>query len=269
MGAKSRLPRLLLPFLLIPLVAGCGPSVVRAPVEARQLPADAGAHPGHHTVSKGDTLYSIAWIHDLDYRDVARWNGIPRPYRIYPGQRLRLDPPAVSPPRPPPPKRVPADPPARAPQTRPESRPVPPPQPATRPARQAGAKLVWAWPAAGTLQARFDDNGSKGIDIAGTPGAPIQAASTGKVVYSGSGLRGYGKLIIIKHNNTHLSAYAHNEKLLVEEGERVDGGQRIATMGQSGSDRVKLHFQIRRNGKPVDPLLYLPGNQPPAEKADA
>lgn len=255
---------------LVAVLAGCGGSPARAPVEARQAPAAEGAQADIHSVHKGDTLYSIAWAHGLDFRDVARWNAIAPPYRIYPGQRLSLTPPsgAAAVARRPTAERSPARP---APSSRPPPGPAPPAKgtPSAPAPRRAGP-LEWRWPAKGLLEARFGgDGGSKGIDIAGRPGTPIVAASPGKVVYSGGGLRGYGKLIIIKHNNTHLSAYAHNEQLLVQEGEWVDGGQRIAVMGRSGTTRVKLHFQIRRNGQPVDPLLYLPGNKPPAERADA
>jgi lipoprotein NlpD len=112
-------------------------------------------------------------------------------------------------------------------------------------------------------------DGSKGIDISGDNGQPVYAAAPGRVVYSGSGLRGYGKLIIVKHNNSHLSAYGHNDRLLVQEGDIVEGGQRIATMGPAGAEQGRLHFQIRRDGSPVDPLRYLPKWRPPEESADA
>jgi lipoprotein NlpD len=116
----------------------------------------------------------------------------------------------------------------------------------------------WHWPARGRVVRRFGSAGSNGIDIAGRPGQPVRAASAGRVVYSGGGLRGYGELIIVKHNKRYLSAYAHNEEALVKEGDIVAGGQRIATIGRTGTDRVKLHFEIRRDGKPVNPLRYLP-----------
>ena len=124
----------------------------------------------------------------------------------------------------------------------------------------AGLRWGWAWPASGTLIGRFASNGSlnKGIDIAGQLGQPVLAASGGTVVYAGSGLRGYGELVIIKHNETYVSAYGHNRRLLVREGQQVKVGQSIAEMGSTGTDRVKLHFEIRRQGKPVDPLQYLP-----------
>jgi lipoprotein NlpD len=120
-------------------------------------------------------------------------------------------------------------------------------------------KVDWVWPAKGKIVAGFSEAASlKGIDIAGTAGQPINASAGGKVVYAGSGLRGYGKLIIVKHNNTYLSAYAHNKDILVKEGQQVTKGQKIAEMGSTDADEVKLHFEIRRNGKPMDPLKYLP-----------
>jgi lipoprotein NlpD len=118
--------------------------------------------------------------------------------------------------------------------------------------------LSWAWPASGKLAAQFVEGGSKGIDILGKKGDPVLAAADGKVVYSGSGLRGYGQLLIVKHNNTYLTAYAHNSRVLVKEGQSVTRGQRIAEMGDTEADQVKLHFEVRRQGKPVDPLKHLP-----------
>jgi len=118
--------------------------------------------------------------------------------------------------------------------------------------------LAWIWPANGRTVGTFSESGSKGVDIAGSKGDPVVAAGDGKVVYSGTGLRGYGKLVIIKHNNTYLSAYAHNQTILVKEGQSVSKGQKIAEMGNTDADQVKLHFEVRRQGKPVDPLKYLP-----------
>ena len=125
---------------------------------------------------------------------------------------------------------------------------------------QAGADddVIWMWPASGKLAGQFVDGGSKGLDILGKKGDPVLAASDGKVVYSGSGLRGYGQLLIVKHNNTYLTAYAHNSKVLVKEGQTVNRGQKIAEMGDSETDQVKLHFEVRRQGKPVDPMKHLP-----------
>jgi lipoprotein NlpD len=125
-------------------------------------------------------------------------------------------------------------------------------------ATTSGGKGPWIWPSGGKVVATFSESGSKGIDIAGKAGDPVIAAGSGKVVYSGTGLRGYGNLVIIKHNDTFLSAYAHNQNILVKEGQSVTQGQRIAEMGSTDADRVKLHFEVRRQGKPVDPLQYLP-----------
>ncbi len=257
-----RAGRITLLAALTAALGACGLSDFRAPVEQRGAPPAERAsrsveRPDAHRVERGDTLYGIAWKYDLDYRQVAAWNGVRSPYTIYPGQRLRLSPPPArrGAPRPaqPQPKSQPK--PDPAPPRRPPATPSPPP--ASAPA--AAGEVQWRWPAEGELVRRFSPgNGSKGIDIAGRPGQQVQAAAGGRVVYSGSGLRGYGKLIIIKHNNSHLSAYAHNDRLLVKEGDNVRGGQRIASMGRAGDRQVKLHFQVRRNGKPVDPLRYLP-----------
>ena len=122
----------------------------------------------------------------------------------------------------------------------------------------AGDEIAWIWPANGKMIGTFSEGGSKGVDIDGKAGDPVIASGDGKVVYSGTGLRGYGKLVIIKHNNTYLSAYAHNQNILVKEGQSVSKGQKIAEMGNSDADQVKLHFEVRRQGKPVDPLQYLP-----------
>jgi lipoprotein NlpD len=124
---------------------------------------------------------------------------------------------------------------------------------------QSGDEIAWIWPASGKTVGTFSEGGSKGVDIAGKAGDPVIAAADGKVVYSGTGLRGYGKLVILKHNSTYLSAYAHNQTIAVKEGQTVTKGQKIAEMGSSDADQVKLHFEVRRQGKPVDPLKYLPG----------
>lgn len=121
-----------------------------------------------------------------------------------------------------------------------------------------GDELAWIWPANGKTIGTYSESGSKGVDIAGKAGDPVIAAADGRVVYSGTGLRGYGKLVILKHNNTYLSAYAHNQNILVKEGQSVTKGQKIAEMGSTDADQVKLHFEVRRQGKPVDPLKYLP-----------
>lgn len=201
-----------------------------------------------YTVREGDTLFSIAWRNDLDYRDLAAWNNIEDPSRIRPGQQLSLRP-------------APGD---RSSSQRPPS-PSRPSEPAERPSResppvQSDSDLQWDWPARGELIGRFGQDDNRGIDISAREGSPVRSAAAGEVVYSGSGLTGYGQLIIIKHTDTYLSAYAHNSRLLVEEGDSVSTGQRIADMGRApGSDnRPRLHFEIRRNGEPVDPLSRLP-----------
>jgi len=204
-------------------------------------------------VRPGDTLFGIAWQNGMDYREVARWNGIRAPYRIYAGQTLRLRPPPVA--RTPPvsataaaPKKKKAAPPSRPADRRASPPPVPP------------RHLTWRWPAAGRVSSTFKsaDPLRKGIKIAGGEGSAIVAAERGKVVYSGSGLIGYGRLIIVKHNDNYLSAYGHNRELLVSEGDQVTKGQKIAAMGTANTGQPLLHFEIRRDGKPVDPLRLLP-----------
>ena len=249
-------------------------------------------------VQKGDTLYSIAFNYGFDYRELAELNGIKDPSVISIGQEIRLFPgrpvsrpisavppgvpaaptPAVSPPIKEQPKLVKYaysdaalasiekgdEPGPVAARPAPEvSTPSPQPKSVTDSADtgddQEDARLEWGMPAHGKLIAQFSEPANrKGIDISGKLGDPVLASADGKVVYSGSGLRGYGKLIIIKHDNTYLSVYAHNRELLVKEGERVTRGQKIAEMGSLDSDQVGLHFEIRRRGKPVDPLKYLP-----------
>ena len=207
--------------------------------------------PAVHVVRKGETLYSIAWQYGLDYRTVAARNGIRPPYTIYPGQKLQIRKPASASGNAKPVTKSPA---------RTKS-----PKPAAPSSKSSGRKPVktvsrWHWPARGKVVSRFKagDPRRQGIDIAGRAGSPIRAAAAGKVVYSGNGLRGYGNLVIIKHNDIWFSAYAHNQRIRVRENDTVKAGQHIADMGRTGADRVMLHFEIRRNGKPVDPLRYLP-----------
>jgi lipoprotein NlpD len=230
---------------------GCGGNPL-APVSDRTVrrASPPAYRPAYHVVTKGDTLYSISWAYGYDYREVARWNGIARPYRIYPGEKIRLRPPRA-------PRRsvVTRHP---RPSTRQTARRTKAhKQPRPRPVRHVAA---WTWPAKGPLLQRFSagDPGKKGIDIGGKPGQPVRAAAAGEVVYSGSGLIRYGKLIIIKHSHVYFSAYAHNQRLLVKEGDRVRAGEQIARMGSTGTTRTMLHFEIRRDGKPVNPLGYLP-----------
>ena len=210
----------------------------------------------YHLVQRGDSLYSVSWSYGYDYKDVARWNGLQSPYELMPGQRIRFVPQtgmkaAASPPKP-----VIVEPAA-------EVTHVAPAVPRAPPAERHTGVVTWHWPADGKIIGGFDarDSSKKGINIAGELGQPVRAAAAGKVVYSGSGLIGYGKLIILKHNETLLSAYAHNKELLVTEGEVVAVGKQIAGMGSSGANVVMLHFEIRRDGVPVDPVEYLPGRQ--------
>ncbi len=228
---------------------------------------------GQYIVRRGDTLWSIAFRFGWDWRDLARVNGIQPPHVIYPGQRIRFSAgatrtaaatpqPVLKPSSSPAPSTpvVVANPVPRQPAITTQPKPAvsqPARTPVTPVTRSASG---WAWPANGTIIGRFSSNGSlnKGIDIAGDLGQPVLAASDGTVVYAGSGLRGYGELVIIKHSDTYVSAYGHNRRLLVREGQQVKAGQSIAEMGSTGTDRVKLHFEIRRQGKPVDPLQYLP-----------
>jgi len=246
------------------LIFGCG-STAKAPVEGRSLPAKSSS--AYHSVRKGETLYAIAWVHGLDHKDIAAWNGIRVPYLIYPGQRLRLRAPEHTMARAKSPAPTSAKPPTSTTST-PARRPVPrTPSAQAGPTNRHGVKrsnsdaaknLAWTWPAQGKVIKGFGQSGNKGLDIAGELGQPVYCAGAGRVVYSGSGLLGYGKLIIVKHNKNYLSAYAHNDKLLVREGDKVAGGQRIAQMGSTGVKQVKLHFEIRQDGKPVNPLRYLP-----------
>lgn len=219
--------------------------------------------PDVYTVRTGDTLYSIAWRYERDVQDLVRWNHIDSPDTIFPGQRIRL--------RPPPGQAEPATETAVARAPSPSASPSPPqPQVRVSPLEAeptamerhdgAGEPGRWSWPTDGEVVGTFTDGraSGRGIDIAGQSGQPVRAAAAGEVVYSGEGLRAYGPLVIIRHSSEYLSAYAHNERLLVSEGDRVQSGQRIADMGRAPGDQILLHFEIRRNGNPVDPLQYLP-----------
>ncbi len=213
--------------------------------------AACGAHV-HHRVRPGETLYAIGWRYGVDYRTLARWNGIEPPYTIRPGQVLR-----VAPPRPnwwEEEEMEGADAPAPSIEERPSTRPVPPPM------APPGRAIVWRWPVQGPVLRTFrlQPPVNKGIDIGGRVDAPVRAAAGGEVVYAGQGLIGYGNLVIVKHDQNFLSAYAHNKTLLVKEGDRVAAGQIIARMGRDNRGRAALHFEIRRRGKPVDPLKFLP-----------
>ncbi|HRN74605.1 peptidoglycan DD-metalloendopeptidase family protein [Ottowia sp.] len=269
----------LMSLVLVAALAGCtSTSMTRAPVEDRgsagasarvdpaTLPgAENAGKPGYYTVKAGDTVMQIARDHNQNWRDIARWNNLENSNLIEVGQVLRVVPPAVASASAP----APAKPPVPvATQTTPGVAPVAPavavapapaPAPTSAPPPTAGADDVdFIWPANGTLVAGFDEVKNKGLGIGGKAGDPVLAAADGRVVYAGAGLRGYGNLIILKHNNTFLTAYAHNQSLLVKEDQNVKRGQKIAEMGSTDADRVKLHFEIRRSGKPVDPARYLP-----------
>ncbi|MGX5729922.1 peptidoglycan DD-metalloendopeptidase family protein [Pseudoxanthomonas beigongshangi] len=204
-------------------------------------------------VQRGDTLYGLAFRNGIDFRDLAAWNGIGSPYTIYPGQTLRLYPSSGSRPT------------TGSATTGTAPRPAPPPatsapKPPPPQAAPVNSGFSWRWPADGHVIGRFvpGDATKQGIDIAGSGGQAVRAAADGVVVYSGAGLVGYGELIIVKHSEAWLSAYGHNRKRLVNEGQNVKAGQQIAEMGSSGAAREMLHFEIRYNGKPVDPQQYLP-----------
>jgi lipoprotein NlpD len=277
------------------LLAACGTtrrSVVVQPNDRVVTSRASSSAPSHATgsyrVVRGDTLYSIAFRHDVDFRDLAAWNDISAPYTIWPGQRLRLTPghgraasarrPVAAAPRgnhratapvfePVVPARSHAVTPAKNAATTSVPAVASPPAVPAMAAAVSSSKCVthnaggvaWRWPADGALIKRFQAGDAiPDIELAGKAGDPVRAAADGVVVYSGNGLVGYGELIIIKHNDSFLSAYGHNRKRLVKEGQRVSAGQLVAEMGSTGASRDELQFQIRRDGNPVDPLDYLP-----------
>jgi lipoprotein NlpD len=270
-------------YLIIPvcllLLSACGSHSARAPIDARSNQSSSAKSSAPRTAAKksngdytvverGDTLYSIAWAHGLGYHQLASLNGIRAPYTIYSGQRLRVRQAArssgvtVAPLRQGNP--VVASNPVAAPVSKPAAPRASTPAPAAKPATAAASNKPfngpWIWPTRGRVLSKFQSNasGKRGIEIGGHADQPVNAAGNGKVVYAGSGLVGYGRLIILKHSENLLSAYGHNSKLLVAEGEYVSGGQIIAKMGSSGTSRNELYFEIRKDGKPVDPLKYLP-----------
>lgn len=257
------------------LLVGCAQKGRVAPVESRSVTADPeleqrsasgmrllnpGPVPdGFYRVKRGDTLASIALEHGLDWREMAQWNQITDPNLIDVGQLLRIRDPKL---RLPSKKSAPA---AQAQATQPATSPSTTAKPAESGSGQAPAASSpspaasgWRWPSNGQVVSQFSEGGRKGIAIAGAPGEAVFAAETGKVVYAGNGLRGYGNLVIVKHDNDLLSAYAHNRSILVKEGQLVKRGQQIAELGMTDADKPMLHFEIRKAGKPVDPLGYLP-----------
>lgn len=258
-------------------ISGCSLLSWSEPRSSHHAPARSHVHakpsatPSEYTVEKGDTLYSIAFRNQVDYHDLASWNDIGRDYLIQVGQRLRLTPPAGI--GLPPPGSA-AGTVASAPlSSAPKSRNPPTTSPiASNSTATAGVSAppssgsdsdsavgAWLWPTQGNVVDRFDpDGGQKGVDIGGTVGQIVVASAPGKVVYSGSALKGYGELVIVKHNETYLSAYGYNRRRLVEEGQQVTAGQPIAELGMGPEQKPVLHFEIRDKGRPIDPLTMLP-----------
>jgi lipoprotein NlpD len=280
---------LLLALLSAMVLSGCANKNRPAPVEDRSpnaarapakmvASADNAGKPGFYSVKSGDTLIRIGMDNGQSWRDIARWNNIENPNLIETGQILRVTPPeetgvvvrpvsstnVVTSPAPANTASAPA-PASNSASVRPPASAANPPNASTPTNNLANTDsaedtVSFQWPTRGNVLAGFDEVKNKGIDIAGKAGDPVLAAADGKVVYAGSGLRGYGNLVILKHNNTYLTAYAHNQSLLVKEDQAIKRGQKIAEMGNSDADQVKLHFEIRRQGKPVDPAKYLPVN---------
>jgi lipoprotein NlpD len=224
---------------------------------AKVLPgAENAGKPGYYTVQRGDNLTRIGLDHGQAWRDLARWNNISNPDVIEVGQVVRVTPPGsavdnagvvVRP--------VASSGQSNAQQTNAQVNTPAKPLPAAT--AVVAEDIVFSWPASGSVIAGFDEAKNKGLDIGGKAGDAVLAAADGQVVYAGAGLRGYGNLVILKHNSTYLTAYAHNQKLLVKEDQKVHKGDKIAEMGSSDADRVKLHFEVRKQGKPVDPTKFL------------
>lgn len=303
MTLKKNMVSLVMMAIAILLLSGCRASGNhRAPIEEREVSIkkpqtsskstvqrEQDVRPKFYVIQKGDTLYSIAFEHGLDYREVAEQNNIENPAAIQIGQQIKLLPSedGVS-------ERPRIDTKPLAPSTpvmivkkdqpkiaklaysdkavaQIENLPqevgqsvvtVAPPIQVVKPAQEIDTAsdegMEWSIPTKGKVIGEYSESANrKGVDIAGVKGQAVVASAAGKVVYSGSGLRGYGKLVIIKHNKTYLSAYAHNEQILVKEGQSVTKGQKIAEMGSTDADQVKLHFEIRKFGKPVDPAKFL------------
>jgi lipoprotein NlpD len=281
-----------------PAVAAPAPAAASAPAEAATAPppgAENAGKSGYYTVKPGDTLIRIALDSGQNWRDLARWNNLDNPNVVEVGQVLRVVPPAVdasavtarpvpaagrveTKPLEPKPAVQAAQAAQAAPASQPAAAAAPAPATAAAPAPAAapsGAapnaaasataakeggvdEVVWAWPAAGAVITGFDEGRNRGLTIAGKAGDPVLAAGDGRVIYAGSSLRGYGNLVIVKHNDTYLTAYAHNQTLLVKDDQAVRRGQKIAEMGSTDAERVQLHFEIRRQGKPIDPAKLLP-----------
>ena len=285
---KATFFRHLFIYTLLTLMIGCAGRSTPAPVVLLNSQVESGSEEytaSTYEVRPGDTLFAVAWFTGNDYQDIAKFNNISKPYTIFPGQKLRLTAPVSKPSTT---KRSNV---TTTRSTDPTSHPIAKrvidqskPQAyvereqdvksqkntnvkkSTGTVKKTVAKTFpdkvekWIWPAEGKLVGTFSkaESGNKGIDVAGARGSKVVAAASGKVVYSGNALRGYGRLVIIKHTDTFLSAYAYNETILVKEREWVYAGQKIATMGSSGTDSVKLHFEVRYRGKSLNPLRYLP-----------
>lgn len=234
---------------VLAVLAGCGTRGTRAPVTDMSAgsPQEAG---GTYVVRAGDTLYKIAQAHGMEVSTLVRLNNITDPSQLRVGQTLRLSTSTPMPAQPP----VAATPPA----TTAPIKPVTPPPPVTAAARASDANLIsWGWPAGGKILQGFNTS-TKGIDIEGAPGDPVVAAADGKVMYAGNGVRGLGNLVLLGHSNGFITAYAHNQQLLVKTGDDIKKGSRIALLGQTDTTSPRLHFEIRRKGTPVNPLSYLP-----------
>jgi lipoprotein NlpD len=255
--------------ICIQLLSACG-AQVRPKGDSTERPKVREGHrPVTYKVRSGDTLYSIAWRYGLDYHVLARWNGIKRPYTIYAGQTLRLRQTGTKS------SGKTATKKKTAPSRSPEKAVTPRPQTTRKTSKPAakgssgqqavasGKGLNWKWPTQGKVKKGYSasDPARQGIEIGGRTGQRIVASESGRVVYAGSGLIGYGRLVIIKHNNNYLSAYGRNRKLLVQEGAQVKRGQAIAEMGNNGNGGPSLHFEIRKNGDPMNPLKLLPGRR--------
>ncbi len=283
MNFSNRTCKVLLSLIGLAVLAACSTAHRPAPVEDRSAMGKAASapvtspsaqaeptkplagaenagKPGYYTVQRGDNLTRIGLDHGQGWRDLARWNNISNPDVIEVGQVVRVSPPGsavenagvvVRP--------VAQNVQSNAQQTNAQANAANKPVPVAAPAAPAaaGEDIAFAWPATGSVIAGFDEAKNKGLDIGGKAGDAVLAAADGQVVYAGAGLRGYGNLVILKHNSTYLTAYAHNQKLLVKEDQKVRRGDKIAEMGNSDADRVKLHFEVRRQGKPVDPAKFL------------
>ncbi len=236
-------------FYLSLQLLGCASDPITAPVTQRQPELTKKAR--DYRVSKGDTLFSIAWQSGHDFKTVARWNALAPPYTIYPGQRINFfaNKKTINKPRYKNTKQS---------ESRKKNIKAQKKQPSRRILKKP-LKVRWLWPLRGAVERKFSKGtaGRNGIDITAKKHAVVKAAADGKVVYSGNGLIGYGNLLIIKHNDNYLSAYGYNRRLLAKEGDFVKAGEKIAEAGLIGRRRM-LHFEIRRKGKPVDPLRYLP-----------